>query len=79
MCEAISFASFTSLTTQDAEISQEQSSPTAQTTSSNHPEDSKPKSTISEASRGNPPRTVRELATWFDAKSNGKMRLEVLE
>jgi hypothetical protein len=77
MSEAISFASFTRLTTQDAKIDQEQSPP-PQSTSSNHPDDSEPQSTISEASRGNPPRTVRELAAWFDAKTNGNMRLEVL-
>jgi hypothetical protein len=78
MSEAISFASFTSLTTQDAKIDQEQSPPPTQATSSDHPGDSESHSTTPKRLSADPPRTVRGLATWFGAKANGKIRLEVL-
>jgi hypothetical protein len=37
-----------------------------------------PQSLIQEEKYGNPPRTVCELAAWFDGKTKGRLTLEVL-
>jgi hypothetical protein len=41
-------------------------------------DDSEPQTPTPEAGYGDPPRTVRELAAWFDGKVKGRLRLEVL-
>jgi hypothetical protein len=39
---------------------------------------SMPQSLIQEGKYGDPPRIVRELAAWFDGKTKGRLKLEVL-
>jgi hypothetical protein len=53
-------------------------SPSPTTIRSEHSDISMPQSLIQEEKYGNPPRTVCELAAWFDGKTKGRLTLEVL-
>jgi len=53
-------------------------SPSPTTIRSEHSDISMPQSLIQEGKYGDPPRTVRDLAAWFDGKTKGRLKLEVL-
>lgn len=53
-------------------------SPSPTTIRSDHSDISIPRSLIQEGKYGDPPRTVRELAAWFDEKTKGRLKLEIL-
>ncbi|CAI9631188.1 unnamed protein product [Alternaria burnsii] len=53
-------------------------SPSPTAIRSDHSDISMPQSLVQEGKYGDPPRTVRELAAWFDGKTKGRLKLEVL-
>jgi hypothetical protein len=53
-------------------------SPSPTTIRSDHSDISTPQSLVQEGKYGDPPRTVRELAAWFDGKTKGRLKLEIL-
>ena len=53
-------------------------SPSPTTIRSDQSDISMPQSLIQEGKYGDPPRTVCELAAWFDEKTKGRLKLEIL-